>query len=67
MHRHLVEEGLLVRMQEVVAPFHERPERGAGIRGRPLVEEIEAALDEGDEFRDAEHVDPRSRELYRER
>ena len=33
--RDLVEQGLLVRVQEVVAPLDERPERGAaGVRGR---------------------------------
>ena len=55
-------------MQEVVAPFDECPERGTPrIGGRPIVEELEAALDEGDEFREPEHVDARSGELYRER
>ena len=68
VHRDMVEQGLLVRMQEVVAPFDECPERGTPrIRGRPLVEEIEAAPDEGDELREPEHVDPRSGELDRER
>ena len=68
VHRDMVEQGLLVRMQEVVAPFDECPERGtARIRGRPLVEELEAAPDEGEELREPEHVDPRSGELDRER
>ena len=68
VYRDMVEQGLLVGMQEVVAPFDECPKRGTPrIRGRPLVEKIEAAPDEGDELREPEHVDPRSGELYGER
>ena len=68
VHRDMVEQGLLVRMQEVVAPLDERPERGtARIGGRPIVEELQAAPDEGEDLREPEHVDPRSGELDRER
>jgi hypothetical protein len=66
--RNMVEQGLLVRMQKVIAPLHERPERGtARIGRRPIVEELEAPPDKGEELREPEHVDPRSGKLDRER
>ena len=47
VHRDLVEQRLLVRVQEVVAPLHERPERGAArVRRRPVAKQPEAALDD---------------------
>ena len=68
MNRNVVEQGLLVRMQEVVAPLDEGPERGpARIGGRPIVEELQAPPDEREELREPEHVDPRGGELDRER
>ena len=68
VHRDLVEQGLLVRMQEVVAPLDECPERGAGrVGGGLIVEQLEAASDEGEDLGETQHIDPRSGELDRER
>jgi hypothetical protein len=54
VHRDMMEQGLLVHMEEVVAPLDERPERAtARIRGRPLAEELQAVRDEGVELREA--------------
>ena len=68
MDRNVVEQGLLVRMEKVVAPLDEGPERGtARIGGRPIVEELQAPPDEREELREPEHVDPRGGELDRKR
>ena len=68
MNRNVVEQGLLVRMEKVVAPLDERPECGtARIGRRPIVEELQAPPDECEELREPEHVDPRGGELDRER
>ena len=68
VHRDLVEQRLLVRVQEVVAPLDERRERGtAGVRCRPVAEQLQAAPDEGEDLRKTEHVHPRGCELDRER
>ncbi|HEX6578680.1 MAG TPA: hypothetical protein VF082_09960 [Jiangellaceae bacterium] len=67
MYRDLVEQRLLVRMQEVMAPLHERGDGRAGRVGcRPVAEELEAVLDEGKDLREAEDVGARGRELDRE-
>ena len=68
VHRDMVEQRLLVRVQEVVAPLDERREGGAaGIGGRPIAEQLQAPRDEGEDLRETEHVDPRGGELDRER
>ncbi len=66
MHSDLVEQRLLVGMQQVVAPLHERREGRAGRVGcRPVAEELEAVLDEGKDLREAEDVGARGGELDR--
>ena len=64
----LLEQRLLVPVQEVVAPFHELLQRGAArVGGRAVAQECGAALEDGDELREPEHVHPRGGELDRER
>jgi hypothetical protein len=64
----MVEQRLLVRVQEVIAPLDECREGGApGVRRRLIAEQLQAARDEGEDLRKAEHVDPRGGELDRER
>ena len=68
VHRDMVEQRLLVRVQEVVAPLDERREGGAaGVRRRLIAEQLQAPRDEGEDLRKTEHVDPRGGELDRER
>ena len=64
----LLEQRLLVPVQEVVAPFHELLQRGAArVGGRAVAQERRAALEDGDELREPEHVHPGGGELDRQR
>ena len=64
----LLDQRLLVRVQEVVAPFDEPLQRGAGrVRGRGVAQERRAPVEDGDELRETEHVHPGGGELDRER
>ena len=68
MHGELVQQRLLVRVQELVAPLHEPQEGGADRVGwRPITEQREAALDERAELGEPEHLGARGGELDRER
>ena len=68
MDGQLLEHRLLVPVQEVVAPFHEAPERRAGWVGdRAIAEEHRAPLEHGDELTETEHVHARGGELDRQR
>ena len=68
VHRELVQQRLLVWVQELVAPVHERVEGGADRVGwRPVAEQREVALDERAELFEPEDVDARGGELERER
>jgi hypothetical protein len=68
MNGQLLEQRLLVPVQEVVAPFHEPLQRGAGrIRGRAVAQQLRATLEDGDELRETEHVHARGCELDRQR
>jgi len=63
VHRGLMQQGLLVCMQKVVAPLHERSQRPAGIGRRLLVEQRQTAFDQRQQLPEAEHVHARRREL----
>ena len=64
----LLEQRLLVPVQEVVAPIHELLQRGAARVGcRAFAQERGAALEDGGELREPEHVDARGGELDRQR
>ena len=68
MNGQLLEQRLLVPVQEVVAPFDEPLQRGAGrVRGRAVTQERRAPLEDGDELRETEHVHARGGELDRQR
>ena len=64
----LLEQRLLVPVQEVVAPLDELLQRDAARVGRRAVaQERRAALEDGDDLREPEHVHARGGELDRER
>ena len=68
MDGELLEQRLLVPVQEVVAPFHELLQRGAArVGGGAVAQERRAALEDGDDLREPEHVHARGGELDRER
>ncbi len=68
MDGELLEQRLLVPVQEVVAPFHELLQCGAArVGGRAVAKERGAAVEDGDELREPEHVHTRGGELDRER
>ena len=63
MHRDLLQQRLLVRVQEVVAPLHKRSQRRAGVGGGLLVKQRQAPLDQREQLRESEHVHPRRGQL----
>ena len=68
VNRELLEQGLLVAMQEVVAPPHELLQsRAGGIGGRALVHERRAPFEHREELGQAQHVDSGCGELDRQR